>query len=569
MAKMIPEKYSEDTFSYGEIQVFEKLKCLPNEYTVFHSVKWNDRNTKSCIVWGEADFTVLHPQNGILVIEVKSGGIECANQVWTQIRTDNGMRSPMNCPLSQAGRSKYKFIQMLQANLNKGFYCHVEQAVWFPSVSSVDAIGELPLSYAREIVLLKDALNAPLKFINRIYDYYDSARHTNLDQENMTKIIRVLAPQFKAIPSMQTRREEAEYVFHRMTQEQSILLDYLEEQPVAAIQGNAGTGKTLLAIEKAKRLSAEGQSVLFLCFNRYLYEFLMRSFPLPKVTYTNLYALACRLLNVSQASDALISELLDHYDRYDWAYKNIIVDEGQDFSDDHLISLQAIAEKMTGCFYVFYDKNQLIQQWELSQWLYDVDCRLVLSRNCRNTLSIAETSCKPIQISPKMNAGSVLGDMPRFYATDCEKAFLMQTFELVRYYRKNGFRAEQICILTAKTEDTSLLHGQTFIGDCPLSEILKDGCVRFSSIRKFKGLEADIVIMIDVDAESFALNGKKLFYTGTSRAKHYLDIVFCGDERMLRDLATVVTTFNPGSNAQNPLKIIATGLKVKLGKQLL
>ena len=49
--------------------------------------------------------------------------------------------------------------------------------------------------------------------------------------------------------------EEAEYYFNRMTMEQTRLIEYLDEQRVAAIQGGAGTGKTMLAIEKARRLS--------------------------------------------------------------------------------------------------------------------------------------------------------------------------------------------------------------------------------------------------------------------------------------------------------------------------
>ena len=45
-------------------------------------MRWNDRNEKDTVVWGECDFTVFHPQKGILVIEVKSGGIECVNDHW-------------------------------------------------------------------------------------------------------------------------------------------------------------------------------------------------------------------------------------------------------------------------------------------------------------------------------------------------------------------------------------------------------------------------------------------------------------------------------------------------------
>ena len=50
MAQMIPNTMEEDNNSFGERQVFEALKKLPDDYTVFHSVRWNDRNEKNTVV---------------------------------------------------------------------------------------------------------------------------------------------------------------------------------------------------------------------------------------------------------------------------------------------------------------------------------------------------------------------------------------------------------------------------------------------------------------------------------------------------------------------------------------
>ena len=51
--------------------------------------------------------------------------------------------------------------------------------------------------------------------------------------------------------------EVREEQFIRLTREQSILLDFLEEQDRAVIGGGAGTGKTILAVEHARRLATE------------------------------------------------------------------------------------------------------------------------------------------------------------------------------------------------------------------------------------------------------------------------------------------------------------------------
>ena len=73
------------------------------------------------------------------------------------------------------------------------------------------------------------------------------------------RIIKKLAPEFDLIEATGSARLEKDYAFLRLTREQSTLLDYLIEQRKVTIQGPAGTGKTLLAIEEAKRLAEENK----------------------------------------------------------------------------------------------------------------------------------------------------------------------------------------------------------------------------------------------------------------------------------------------------------------------
>ena len=130
--------------------------------------------------------------------------------------------------------------------------------------------------------------------------------------------------------------EENNFYFNRMTNEQSFLLDYLEEQEESAIQGGAGTGKTMLAVEKAKRLS-EDNKVVFLCFNRFLIDFLRDQYKneLTNVTFVNLNALAAKALQKERISNEDIHHFLNNIEDFTdvWKFKHIIIDEGQDFTD--------------------------------------------------------------------------------------------------------------------------------------------------------------------------------------------------------------------------------------------
>ena len=570
MAQMIPNKIDEDTESFGERRVFKALEKLSDEYTVFHSLRWNDRSNKNTVVYGETDFMILHHKKGIIVIEVKSGGIECVNNTWTYIRTDNGKRKPMKNPLKQADRSKYYFIDLLEKhfedteNTDHPQYCMVESAVWFPSVSQRDIIGVLPMEYHPEITLLENALDSPQKFIDGIYDFYEGWKHTRLDRTPEDEILDIFAPLYRVMPSLRSKRLQQEDTFVRLTREQYYLLDYLEEQRVAAIQGAAGTGKTWLAIEKARRLADSGK-VLFLCFNQFLRQFLQSlKNDEPKryenIEFYNLPQLACQKLRVPAVEKDDILQFLESFDSYDWEYKHIIIDEGQDFNDGEIERLSEIALLQDGSFYVFFDKNQFVQGREFPDWLKNSECRLVLSINCRNTFSIADTSGKPISVEPKVKNKSVKGDMPRFYICADQKTGLKKISVLIDQYRKNGYAYSQICILTVKTETASMLNGVEKIGNHTISSTRGNNSVLFTTARKFKGLEADAIIIVDADADTFAdEESKRLFYVGASRAKHCLDIIFVGDKSELEDMVKSISN----QKYPTPFVGIARSLNVK------
>ena len=546
MARMIPAVLEDDHGSFGERQVFESLRDkLPEEFIVFHSVRWNSLIEKKTVIWGECDFTVFHPEHGIIVLEVKSGGIECSNGRWSYIRTDNGEKHSMKRgPIEQADREiRYKFKDLISELLDEGYqpvpqYCLVEPAAWFPSISKRDIVGELPMEYRDEIVLYENALDNPLKYIMGIYDYYGGKNHTKLSDKSVKKIIDSFAPFFSAVPSLKSKKMEQEEAFVRLTKEQEYLLDYLEEQRTAAIQGSAGTGKTMLAVEKAKRLAKDGK-VLFLCFNRYLKEYLQElknedSTSYENIDFYNLPQLACSAMKVSSVESEDILYYLSRYENYDWEYHHIVIDEGQDFADEAISRLYDIALLQEGSFYVFYDKKQFVQGREFPEWLMNAECRLVLNINCRNTYQIADTSGKPVEIQPKVKSRSVSGDMPCFYLCKNQKEALKVISRTVDNYRAANYPYEEICILSLKTENNSILSGVEKIGNHKITTERDNKGVLFTTARKFKGLEADAIIIIDVDNNTFADDeNKRLFYVGSSRAKHKLDILFVGDEDML------------------------------------
>ena len=566
MAKMIPAHQEDFNNSFGERQVFEALRDgLPNEYTVFHSFRWNKRMQNGRMEWGEADFTVFHPRYGILVIEVKSGGIALENGQWLYVRMDNHQRHPMKDPMEQASRTKFTIKELVDDALPEGEYCWAEAAVWFPSLSNRRIIADMPNTYHGETVLTDWAIANTRQAIEQVYRFYDTERRTRLSDESAGKIIRTLAPAFRAVPSLGTVYAEQEHHFLRLTNEQNGLLDYLDEQPTAVVQGSAGTGKTLLALEKARRLSESGK-VLFLCYNRFLMEELRKKNPAVNVSFYNLPSLVVRNAALSGAPiDEEITAYLNDYDKIGhWDYRHVIIDEGQDFSDEHLNLLATIAGIQDGAFYIFYDKNQLVQRRELPTWLGQAECRLVLRRNCRNTQSIATTAGRPIDVEPVLWEKTPSGKTPNFHILHEAGTLTSKLGELIAVYIDAKIPMEQITILTAKTEERSALAGVESIGKWPLVSARGGNGILFTTARKFKGLESAVIIITDVDAHAFDTpEARNLFYVGASRAKNFLDIVTVLDEEQLHLLSAEL---NGGNAAKNAAAKIAATLKVRIAQ---
>lgn len=559
MARIIPEKVIYFNTSYGEKMVYDALKALPDEYVVFYSVQWQQKNRMNgSIVWGESDFTVFHPQKGLLVIEVKSGGIELKNGDWIQTRLDTNESHIMKDPLLQANKSKYRFLEIINTSCSMGEKCSVQSAVWFTSIAN-NNFNDLPPSYNKDIILTEKDLHNTEEAINRVYKYYQSDKYTNISMPTFNRIIKKLAPEFDLIEATGSARLEKDYAFLRLTREQSTLLDYLIEQRKVTIQGPAGTGKTLLAIEEAKRLAEENRKVLFLCYNHFLYYHLNKIINHINIECYNLNSLLTKFtgridIQLEEQNDVL-QEIKDKF-----YYDDIIIDEGQDFDNETIEFFSKYSDEKNGKFYVFYDKNQLLFQEGNSKWIEDSECRLVLSKNCRNTLQIAVTANNIIDIDVKTNENPIKGDMPTMLISTKKEMIISRINDLINKYHSEGFENKNIVILTLSTEKNSIINGYEYISNNKIVHEIDDENILFTTSKKFKGMECDALILIDINKNTFKnTEDKRNFYVAASRAKQKLDLIIDGNDDDIQEIANEIKDINLNNNIAK----IATKLKVK------
>ena len=531
MARMIPEKPIEIPEGSREDEMFIALSKLPDDYYVFHSFVLIT-NVEGILRESETDFVVFHPKKGILCIEAKNGRVKCKEGVWYY---GSGLEMKRGGPYKQADLNKWKLEKYFEEKGLLSLWNKIKRihAVWFPSITKADLNRiAFPSDADKSITLTEESLTNIEKDIERIFSIeLPSHVETNLSSgETKTILENVLCPSFDLVPSMISEMGIKRNAFNRLLKEQSNILNFLDEQPFAIINGAAGTGKTMIALEKARRHAEDGEKVLFLCFNRFLCDFCRANYAHKNIFYYTIDGLACSYCSTETADYTLLQEKLEMaYYENSFPFKHIIIDEGQDFGQDRIEETEiintletiALSEEMGGSFYLFYDKNQLVQGKRIPKYILDSDCKLTLYRNCRNTENIAITSMRPLGIDskPKMFQGCIKGDSPKIYITDSEskqKEFLERSIKQLTDKKIND-----IVILTCKTEAESIF-----------SELASDGKIsvngktyRFTTCRKFKGLEADAIILVDVTKDMLEKGNSFNFYVGASRARFFLDII--------------------------------------------
>lgn len=266
----------------------------------------------------------------------------------------------------------------------------------------------------------------------------------------------------------------------------------------------------------------------------------------------------------------MITEFLMDWDKYEIPFRHIVIDEGQDFQDEHLQLLHTIAKGKGGCFYVFYDKNQFIQGLTYAQWLDQMECRLVLSRNCRNTKEIAVTSTRPIgleesRIKMRREFNNSSAWKPNLFFVDDEPSLQDHLAKLIKKYTSAGIAAKDIVVLSMKPEGKSIIQQSDLriAGKYTLSREPKENSIFFTTVRKFKGLEAEVIICIDIDQDTFSSpKERNVFYVGTSRAMAYLDLLTLSRPE---ELAAAITG-NQEIYSKRPqaIKAVRDNLKVKI-----
>lgn len=413
MAKLVPNIKVDEIELKPERDVAAALvEQLPNGVIVLHSYPWlkpdrNDRTGDVTLREGEADFLIIWPEKGILVLEVKGGTIkyEADDRGW--FRELKNYDKPIKDPFEQARRSLHRIEESITKKVYGGDnppFAYGYAVVFPDCVYS----GELPPGADASITMSSlDLTSMSDKIARALRSWSRSSTPHVFSKDELVRVERAILPAFNILPALYRTIEEQEDKLLRLTDEQARLLTFLGNNKRAAIEGVAGSGKTMLAKRQAETFAERGLKTLFVCYNKELAGWLREEIS-PEFSdlidvyhFHSLCAQLCRKAGVRFSPPERNSEsfwkedapclMLDAIEQNDERYDAIVVDEAQDFYPDWWEPLELLNEDgEDGCLYVFYDPAQnLYNDGNVSIPAMGDSYRL--PTNCRNTRSISET----------------------------------------------------------------------------------------------------------------------------------------------------------------------------------
>jgi len=562
MARMYPDVSPNELEHTSEEPVYVALRDqLGDDYAVLHSYPWLRPWRGDALLEGEADFVVVHPQHGILVLEVKGGEtIRHDGRRWFR-ETTSGAKEFQD-PFVQARRNMHALLDIVRERsgrrLSKDDMAH-GYAVVFPHL---DYEGSPPPHADKAIIISRKHLPMMAQAIESAYkawtDAPNAAKPLGHEQHRML-LHDCLMPKFRVLRPVGPDLSKAAERLLELTETQAQVFEGLYVQDRVLVEGVAGSGKTFLALHRALAFAREGKRTLFVCYNKELAAWLRAhvdedpsttSFR-DLLTVKHFHSLAADLAKEAEIefrpqaggplTDAFWNdEVPDLMEQAVLSlggaaqYDAIVVDEAQDFCLGWWYALtNSILTRPDGPLYAFLDPNQSLRgevQWPEIEFA----ARFKLTMNCRNTQRIAAASASVLSLTPHIFKRAPVGGALRVLRAGSDrqqKGLVLQ--ELCSLLQREGVTPQQIAVIGPAAKDKGSLADVNELDGVPLVTSTlawrAGGGVLVTTARSFKGLEAEVVVLYDLGGFGQLFKREDL-YVSCTRAKALLVAIVHGDQ---------------------------------------
>jgi hypothetical protein len=562
MAQLIPA-FMDDQTPPGERDVFNMLVAGPGDWTALHSLDlapWN-RGLRT-----EIDFVVIIPDTGILCIEVKSH---------EDIAFDGHRWHPptiKRSPFKQAADGRFSFFRRLKDLAPQFSSIPVTHCCVFPRAAFAIApnmsLQPWELMDSRSFRSFRTGEHFCSDLKSRLQmgieaDPQLSRLSRKLSESEVAGIVAICIPVQKFRPDVRAQIKHREsQVENALREQQRPALKLAAQNERLIVSGGAGTGKSLLSIEIARRASESGRRVALLCFNKlvgdWMREQVAQASPaLPMLVAGRAIQVMAEMTGVQiptnpssqfweiELPQAIEERLTDPDFSAAALFDYIVVDEAQDILGRPRL-WQCLAQFINGgvadgSFVLVgdFDHQALSQRESMLAALAGIKrvarpVQWMLTENCRNYRIVGDTA---IALGGQGDAvysgylrtggGSQNYDIS-FYNSDEDQE--VQLAQLLRAFKGAGYRASEVTILSFRADEFSAAARLQRNGYKLRPAWQSGDTTAFASVQAYKGMENKIIILTDVVLSDTDFH-RDLFYTGMTRATESVRVLCHNDSQ--------------------------------------
>ena len=493
----------------------------------------------------EIDFVVAIEGAGIVCVEVKGGEVTHNGQVWLQ-RLHSGQIKTID-PVRQVRQGRYALRDFIEKDprWTQGRVRWNHVVVLPNSQFAPDfALADCP----RWMVIDRDDFPNVVALIRDIAHQQEEELPL-LTAKGIDELRTALGGRGLPQRDVVARALENEDAADILTDRQAVILDAIQLLTRVEIRGGAGSGKTFMAIEQARRLANRGQRVALLCYSHGLASYLKRITSTWSRRQQPGYVGEFHALGIAWGAaegpaeserNAAAAQFFEHDlpaqmlelanglpdgHRFD----SVVIDEAQDFADSWWEPLlAAMRDPETGGIYVFSDEGQRVFDRKGTPPIPLVP--LILEQNIRNTRQIAR-AFEPLVDHPMRLLGADGPDV-RFVPCTRDNAFDVGDDQIEALLHE-GWRPEDVALLTTGSRHPEQIARQTEGNAAYWDSFWDAEQVFYGHVLGFKGLERRAVVLIVNDKSVFERSPERL-YVGLSRARDQL--VVCADPAFIAEV---------------------------------
>ena len=555
---------------FSEQQVLGAFRTLPPDAHVFARLAILDPGTNRD---RELDFLVVHPDLGLIIVEVKGKGVEPKGEHWIRRHGDGREEALKETPGDQLREQQYSLLHLLQSS-GLGFVPQVTRVLALPALPIGDDVALGPdLPACR--VLTRNKLLKPYEALRvavsggadwETWRRTPAGRHHEVRPDVMRKLLEILTPRLLPPPPL----VELLAIEGRLQDEGARnLLDHLAQNFARGryhLAGGPGSGKSLLARQVTRLWAAEGRKVLVVAFNKALtyatqglLDGLIQEGRANVFTY---HDLAVTLLSAADRLPVFEDEatyfntqlpqalkaLLDSPEVLPQRWDALVVDEAQDLDPEWVQPLlNLLQDPGKDPLLLLEDSAQSLYRearHDLGQpWRLDLSLRQHGAIRRAACLAYPECGWEAPEEVPEDGAVVFQRSSPETWKRDLEAQ--------LEVLGREGIRPDQVMILAPhRPESLGLKEGQR-LGPWRLNAIRdwwegdKADQVRMGTVYAFKGLETDVVIYL---APAYRHSeGPRLAYTAYSRARHRLIVLEKAIQKPAKAVVAVASVDKPAA----------------------